>query len=169
MLSEINLGKTTPPPHVCHQYRAIPYILPQSRAEQSRVVKPVVVLPSESYLNHNHTTPPHVSHPYIGIPYILPKFRAKKAERSSINWSGITPNQSNTTPPQLSHQCRAIPYTLQQSRAEQSCMTKTKPNHNHHMCLIDIELFHILPQSRAEKKQSCPTGGGITIRKLPQP
>ena len=27
-----------PPPCVSHQYRAIPYILPQSRAEQSRVV-----------------------------------------------------------------------------------------------------------------------------------
>ena len=53
--------------------------LPQSRAEQSSVIEPGLVLVSENY--HHHTTPTHVILQYRAILYILPQ---STAEQSSV-------------------------------------------------------------------------------------
>ena len=57
-------------------------LLPQSRAEQSRVVWPGVVLLSESPTTTTTTTPPSVPLQYRAFPSVLPQSRAE--------WSCIT-------------------------------------------------------------------------------
>ena len=73
-----------PPPHVLLLYRAIQYILPQSRAERAELSN------REWYYYPNFPTPPlpppHVPLQYKGIQYIFPQSRA---EQSCLTWIGM--------------------------------------------------------------------------------